>query len=84
MMMMMMMMIMTMAEMMFTVFFLYAQVRCMMLEIEEEYREAVLAHLAMMGQTLPSDVDPLDVAIPSMDSSSDIGVWVGGRVAAVT
>ena len=45
----------------------------MMLEIEEEYREAVLARMAMLGQTIPPDVDLLDIEISSMDSSSDAG-----------
>jgi len=51
-----------------------------MLEIEEEYREAVLAHLAEMGHTLPPDTDPLDITLSSMDSSSDIGMQLVGAV----
>jgi len=51
-----------------------------MLEIEEGYREGVLAHLAEMGQTLPPDTDSLDITLFSMDSSSNIGIQLVGAV----
>ena len=57
-----------------------------MLELEKEYRASILDHLASLGQTLPPGVDPLDITLPSLESSDTGGcglvrylLWVNCR-----
>ena len=42
-------------------------------DLEEEYRQSVLAKLAALGQEVPPGVDPLDLVLESDMESSDAG-----------
>lgn len=52
-----------------------AQVLSILRSLERDYRQAVLERLASQGRTVPTGVDPLDLAaeLSSEDESSDIG-----------